>query len=127
MVKRLAGLPLILVSGQARSGTTILTRAIAAHPQVLSNGRENVWLRDVMSVVGQTLQNQSRMGQMAVSSEEFVSAFRNAAMEVLFPGSLFAGEIASYRTLSTFSSLRVDMFDSLPIFWPNFLSAKYHP
>ena len=112
-------LPLILVSGQARSGTTILTRAIGAHPQVLSNNRENVWLRDLMAVIVQTLDDPSRVRQMSVDSEEFLRGFRETAYRMLFPQKLVEAE-NDIRALSTFSSLRDDMFESLPRFLPNF-------
>ena len=120
MHDRLDDLPLILVSGQARSGTTILTRAIGAHPQVLSNNRENVWLRDLMAVVVQTLEDPSRVRQLSVESEEFLRAFRETAFRMLFPESV-VGEASDVRALSTFSSLRDDMFEALPQFLPNFM------
>jgi len=111
-------LPLILVSGQARSGTTILTKAIAAHPQVLSNGKENNWLRDLAIFIQDTFADDSRVQQLAVSKDSFLARFRGAAYRNLFP------EIAqpldeSIKALSTFSSLREDMFDMLPMMLPN--------
>ncbi len=119
MLDRMNDLPLILVSGQARSGTTILTRAIGAHPQVLSNNRENVWLRDLMAVVVKTLDDPSRVRQLSVDSEDFLQAFRETAFRMLFPEDLFRGA-SDVRALSTFTSLRDDMFESLPRFLPNF-------
>jgi hypothetical protein len=119
MHDRLYDLPLILVSGQARSGTTILTRAIGAHPQVLSNNRENVWLRDLMAVIVQTLEDPSRVRQLSVSSEVFLHSFRETAFRMLFPNDLVEGA-NHVRALSTFSSLRDDMFETLPQFLPNF-------
>ena len=119
MHDHLNDLPLILVSGQARSGTTILTRAIGAHPQILSNNRENVWLRDLMAVVVDTLEDTSRVRQLSVESEEFLQAFRMTALKMLFPGSLTEGA-TGIKALSTFSSLREDMFPALPRFLPNF-------
>lgn len=118
----LQDLPLILVSGQARSGTTILTRAIGAHPQVLSNNRENVWLRDIMQVVSETLNDPSRVRQMSVEPDTFLGGFRETAYQMMFPKKLrddFGGEV-ELKALSTFTSLREEMFDSLPEFLPNF-------
>ena len=120
MQDRMSDLPLILVSGQARSGTTILTRAIGAHPQVLSNNRENVWLRDIIEVVGNTLGDQSRVRQMSVEPEEFLAEFRETAYRMLFPDSLCEQSADDVKALSTFTSLREEMFDSLPVFLPNF-------
>ncbi len=119
MHDRMDDLPLILVSGQARSGTTILTRAIGTHPQVLSNNRENVWLRDLMAVVVQTIEDPSRVRQLSVSSEEFLQAFRETAFRMLFPKELVEG-VGDVLALSTFTSLRDDMFEALPQFLPNF-------
>jgi len=120
MQDRLDELPLILVSGQARSGTTILTRAIGAHPQVLSNNRENVWLRDIIEVVGDTLANKSRTRQMSVDPEAFLHGFRETAYRMLFPDSMYEQATGEVKALSTFTSLREEMFDSLPVFLPYF-------
>ena len=120
MQDRMEDLPLILVSGQARSGTTILTRAIGAHPQVLSNNRENVWLRDVVEVVGKTLDDPSRVRQMSVEPEIFLRGFRETAYRMLFPETLCGDASGEVKALSTFTSLREEMFDALPIFLPNF-------
>lgn len=120
MLDRMSNLPLILVSGQARSGTTILTRAIGAHPQVLSNNRENVWLRDIIEVVGNTLGDPSRVRQMSVESEDFLAGFRETSYRMLFPDSLCEQSAEDVKALSTFTSLREEMFDSLPLFLPNF-------
>ncbi len=72
-----------------------------------------------MAVVGQTLNDPSRTRQMSVAPEEFLNGFRETSYRMLFPQSLLdgAGEI---KALSTFTSLRDDMFDSLPLFLPNF-------
>lgn len=122
MTDRLEDLPLILVSGQARSGTTVLTRAIGAHPQVLSNNRENVWLRDIMEVVGGTLEDPSRVRQMSVKPDTFLQGFRETAYRMMFPEKLRSefGNESELKALSTFTSLREEMFDSLPLFLPNF-------
>lgn len=113
-------LPLVLVSGQARSGTTILTKAIAAHPQVLSNDRENNWLRDLMVFVQETFANESRVKQLAVSQARFLANFRLAAYRNLFP-ELAASSDVDIKALSTFSSLREGMFDMVPQLLPNVL------
>ncbi len=113
-------LPLILVSGQARSGTTILTKAIAAHPQVLSNGKENNWLRDLAVFVQDTFADDSRVNQLAVSKDRFLAHFRGAAYRNLFP-EIAQPLDANIKALSTFSSLREDMFEMLPAMLPNAL------
>lgn len=119
MIERLQELPLILVSGQARSGTTVLTRAIGAHPQVLSNLRENVWLRDIMAVVVQTHQDPTRVRELSVTKDSFLAEFRDTAYRVLFPKEI-CEQNPSPRALSTFSSLREDMFEAIPRFLPNY-------
>lgn len=120
MQDRLDDLPLILVSGQARSGTTILTRAIGAHPQVLSNNRENVWLRDIIEVIGNTLGDPSRVRQMSVEPDVFLEGFRETSYRMLFPDSLSDPVDDGVKALSTFTSLREEMFDVLPIVLPQF-------
>jgi len=111
--------PLILVSGQARSGTTILTRAIGAHPQILSNNRESVWLRDLMEVVVQTINDPTRVRELSVTADEFLQEFRGSAMRLLFPSALL-GVSESIQARSTFTSLREETFEALHVFFPNF-------
>ena len=81
---QLIDLPFVLVSGQARSGTTVLTQAMAAHPCLLSNGKESTWVRDVMDLLEANVDNESRMRQCLVSREEFIASFREATFKVLF-------------------------------------------
>ncbi len=114
---QLFDLPFILVSGQARSGTTILTRAMAAHPSVLSNGLESTWLRDVLDLLNANLENDSRMRQCLLTAEQFTVAFRGAAYEVLFPQKIWPAEIP--QACSTFSSLKAEVFDRLRDLLPN--------
>ena len=73
-----------------------------------------------MAVIGQTIDDPSRVRQLAVDSNDFVNAFRGAAVQSLFPESIHPEDINEVKALSTFSSMRDDMFESLPLFWPNF-------
>ena len=110
-IDQLVDLPFILVSGQARSGTTILTRAMAAHRSVLSNGLESTWLRDLMQLLQENLENESRMRQCLVGPEQFSSIFRKAAFQILFPHEIWPDQVP--HAVSTFSSLKQDVFPRL--------------
>ena len=70
--------PLLLVSGQARSGTTVLTKAIGAHAGVYSNLKESNYLVDLVWSVQRACKMETRRSQLAVSVEQFKSTFRSA-------------------------------------------------
>lgn len=86
---------------------------------MLSNNRENVWLRDIMAVVLETLNDPVRVRELSVEADEFVAKFRDTAWRLLFPADLCEAA-NNVRAVSTFTSLREDMFDALPMFLPNF-------
>ena len=109
--EQLLDLPFILISGQARSGTTILTRALAAHPAVLSNGLESTWLRDVLELLEANLDDESRMRQCLVDPDQFAATFRAAAFQILFPRKIWPAQVP--QAVSTFSSLKQDVFPRL--------------
>ena len=63
---------MLLVNGQARSGTTVLTRAIGSHPSVLSNMRESNYLDDVTRLLKNNLAKQNRLvdGSVALKAPQ---------------------------------------------------------
>lgn len=72
-----------------------------------------------MQPVAATFGDPHRVRELSVSADVFLSTFRATALQLLFPEDL-CGDLDSVRALSTFTSLRHDMFDSLPVFLPNF-------
>ncbi|HMO12861.1 MAG TPA: sulfotransferase [Pirellulaceae bacterium] len=76
---------LLLITGQGRSGTTVMTKAIAEHPQVASNRVESNVIHDLISVAMQQLTNPSRTKQMLVQPNEFRRIFRQMILHLQFP------------------------------------------
>ncbi|MEM7456592.1 MAG: sulfotransferase [Planctomycetota bacterium] len=113
----LLSFPMLLVNGQARSGTTVLTKAIGAHPAVLSNMRESNYIDDVTRLLKNNLAKQNVLNQLPGTEEDFRLQFRNATMNVLFPQRMFAADDET-RCVSTFSSLRIDVADGLHDLFP---------
>ena len=110
-----AEIPCILISGQARSGTTVLTRALARHPDIHSNHRESNFIRELSVMLGLHTR-EPRTRQLAVSVAEFNRRFRHAMMHVLFPEESIRSPLPRY--FSTFSSLRTDALTHLNRLFP---------
>lgn len=110
-------LPFVWITGQARSGTTVVTRAIGSHPQVLCNGRENNFLADLVSFVKSNVQHPNRMRQCPVSPGDFAKAYRDATFEVMFPRAELHPPVHStggeqpYKAVAAFSSLNSELAD----------------
>ena len=98
--------PFILVTGQARSGTTVVTRALAAHPQVQANGRESNYLGDLAQFIRANVEHPNRMRQCPVDADQFIAAFRTALYRVLFPA--IDSVPSGIRAASAFSSIQVE-------------------
>lgn len=116
-IHSLIDLPLILVSGQARSGTTVLTKAIGRHRSVFSNLKESNYLADVVAAVQKTLTMKTRRGQLLVPEKEFAEKFRETLWQVLFPIELW-DEAEPPLAVSTYSALNAEVADFLPQFFP---------
>ena len=116
-------LPFVWITGQARSGTTVVTRAMEAHPQVLCNGRENNFLADLVAFVKTNVQHENRMRQCPVSPEDFAKAYRDATFDVMFPRSdletatLPASRRQPYKVVAAFSSLKSELADFADAFF----------
>ena len=100
---RLESLPFLLVSGVGRSGTTVTTRALQQHPQILSNGVESNVMFDVIEAarVGCTLP--SRMQQMVRDQESYDAIFRRMLFTLLFD--LEEEDRESFAAVSTYSAM----------------------
>ncbi len=113
----LDSLPFVWITGQARSGTTVVTRAIAAHPQILCNGRENNFLGDLIRFVKSNVENKNRMRQCLMKPEEFAAAYRTATFEAMFPPSFLQRQatleegLQRFRATAAFSSLNLELAD----------------
>ena len=114
---------LLLATGQARSGTTVLTKCIAEHPQVHSTGVESNVLNDIVnaSMRGSTMRD--RRDQMVVSLQDYHAAFRRLIVDILWPSEkMFAGKFTPQsppKAVSTFSSLKVENADELVNMFPD--------
>jgi Sulfotransferase family len=106
----LEDIPWLLVTGQGRSGTTALTRAIAAHSQVCSNRVESNVMKDILLAGHASSTVESRVRQMVLDRESHDREFRRMLVRLLFPERLWTGHDKPKR-LSTFSAMSPDAAD----------------
>jgi hypothetical protein len=78
-------LPLLIVSGVGRSGTTALRNAIAACPRVDAANRESNFIRDLLEVALRNCTLPVRKASMAVTQQEYDLVFRRAILWLAWP------------------------------------------
>jgi hypothetical protein len=78
--------PVILVSGIGRSGTTALRHAFSAHPEVDSTGCENNIIYDVVEAARHNCSYWSRKGTMRVVQPAYDRQFKLLLLNLLWPG-----------------------------------------
>ena len=91
MKHRFEDLPLILVTGQARSGTTVLTHAFGAHPKIHSNLKESSIISDIAAALRVNLEKHGRRVQLTLTPSELTLNLRRVLLHCLFPDSTDPG------------------------------------
>lgn len=79
------GLPVIVVSGVGRSGTTALRHSLSAHPALHSTGNENNLIYDVLETARQNCSYPSRRATMHVVPAAYDRQFRLLLLNLLWP------------------------------------------
>lgn len=139
MEHRFENLPLVLVTGQARSGTTVLTHALAAHPRIHSNLKESSIIGDIAAVLRVNLEKPGRRRDLSVTPARLALNLRRFLLHSLFSDSQISqsaqnsgGPENSLDTtppptaISTFSSLRVEDLDFVSQLFPRMVIANIY-
>jgi len=79
------GLPVIVVSGVGRSGTTVLRHCLSAHPDLHSTDSENNVIYDVLETARHNCTYPSRRGTMRVAPPAYDRQWRLLLLNLLWP------------------------------------------
>ena len=131
MEHRFENLPLVLVTGQARSGTTVLTHAFAAHPKIRSNLKESSIVGDIAAVLRVNLDKPGRRNDLTITPQKLALNMRRFLLHSLFPESDTTDSQDHPspdipRAISTFSSLRVEDLDFVTRIFPSLIIANIY-
>ena len=131
MEHRFENLPLVLVTGQARSGTTVLTHAFAAHPNIRSNLKESSIVGDIAAVLRVNLDKPGRRNDLTITPQKLALNMRRFLLHSLFPESDTTDSQDHPspdipRAISTFSSLRVEDLDFVTRIFPSLIIANIY-
>lgn len=132
MEHRFENLPLVLVTGQARSGTTVLTHAMAAHPQICSNLKESSIVGDIAAVLRTNLDKPGRRRGLTVTPEQLTLNMRRFLLHSLFPPEIADSHDQESQAkvlptaISTFSSLRLADLDFVTQLFPKLVIANIY-
>lgn len=78
-------LPMIVVTGVGRSGTTALRKALGCHPDIISTGHEHNIAFDLLETARRNRTEFSRRVAMQVTDDEHDALFRNILLDLIFP------------------------------------------
>ena len=108
-------LPLLLVSGFARSGTTVLRKAFAAHSLIDSNDRESNIIDRIASLAHRSSENRNHRNSRVVNEATYWSLFRNLVLFLHWPQTTRAPQAISTYSTTTKPSLNglMQMFPDL--------------
>lgn len=106
--------PLALISGVGRSGTTAIRESLGLHPDVHSTERENNIIYDVLDAALRNCTMPSRRYAMRVSDDAYDAAFRRLLLSLLWP----SARTPSPARLLAFSALTVDRAEYLVRLFP---------
>ena len=79
------GLPLVLITGIGRSGTTALRHSLGAHPDVHNTGKENNIMYDVLAAALHNCTYPSRRVGMMVGQKIYDRQFQLLLLNLLWP------------------------------------------
>lgn len=79
------GVPMTILSGVGRSGTTIVRQALSRHPDVDSTNLENNILNELMNVASRNCTAPDRVHAMRVDAKVYDAHFRALILRLLWP------------------------------------------
>ena len=112
-------LPLLLVSGVGRSGTTILRKSFAAHSQIHANDMESNIIQRIAGMGWRSQQDQNIIKNMVVGKQKFWRLVQNLILHLHWP----EGDRADrdIKVISTASSMTGISMRGLQAAFPNCL------
>ena len=98
-----ADIPMIVVSGLGRSGTTLLRNCIAAHPEIDARNQESNYLFSLMRGGNLAMEDEFLVRFLAVKTSEFWNLHREMILNLCWPKVQKAN--SSVKAIATYTKL----------------------
>ncbi|RNC80875.1 MAG: sulfotransferase [Phycisphaera sp.] len=109
-------IPLIVLTGIGRSGTTAFRKALTQHPKLISTGHEHNVVYDILDAALRNKTAQSRRYSMQVTDEQHDALFQRLILDLVYPAEVIHPDGDG---ILIFTGLTPKLASYLIDIWPN--------
>lgn len=113
----LSGLPLVLVSGLGRSGTTVLRNCVCNHSEIAALNHETNYIFDLMTAADGNLKDSVRVKSMPVSVDSYWRLHQQLLLNMNWPADRW--KESAHKAIATYSMLDIPAATGLKKAFPN--------